>query len=109
MTDGIAGNILCFLALVGYNQYVDEIGGVIGAGPCQNEGKILHIDGKVKFLHFLSDSDEGEGNDWLYMVISHIVSFLYNPKGEEKISGYLCMCPPQGIFWHVLHVKKAAD
>ena len=61
----------------GYNRYIDEIGGWIGAGPCQHEGQIYYIERNTRFLHFLSDSDE-ESNDWLYAVIAHIVSIACN-------------------------------
>ena len=62
---------------VGYNTYVKVVGHSIGGGACGNArrgGKVLQIDDRTKLLHFLSSSDEEEGNDWLYLVIDDIVS-----------------------------------
>lgn len=64
--------------LDGYNKYVEEIGGNIGAGACahvRRGERILKIDDNTKILHFLSEEkDVGGANDWLYIVIEDIVS-----------------------------------
>jgi len=52
------------------------VGGSIGAGACANvkrNAKIYKIDDDTEMLHFLSKKD-GEGNDWLFIVIEDIVS-----------------------------------
>ena len=43
----------------------------------KRKGKLYHIEDDTKLLHLLSESgEEGEENDWLFIVITDIVSKL---------------------------------
>ena len=51
------------------------IGESIGAGANVNRNaKICKIDDDTEMIHFLSGEEVGEDNDWLFIVIQHIVS-----------------------------------
>ena len=56
---------------------MEVVGNSIGAGACANikrDSSLFCIKDDTKFLHFLSDTEnEGEGNDWLYIVIADMV------------------------------------
>ena len=73
-------NFCIICTLDGYNKYVEVVGHSIGIEACANvrrDGKIYHIKNNTKLLHFLSDTDsEEEENDWLYVVIADIVSYV---------------------------------
>ena len=67
------------------------IGGSIGAGACANvkrNAKIYKIDDDTKMLHLLSER-EGEGNDWLFIVIEDIVS---NVAKFSSATGDIVIC-----------------
>ena len=58
---------------------MEVVGHSIGAGACasfKREGRIYHIEDTTKLIHFLSEGEEGQANDWLYIVIADIVSDL---------------------------------
>ena len=67
------------------------VGGSIGAGACANvkrNAKIYKIDDDTKMLHLLSEK-EGEGNDWLFIVIEDIVS---NVVKFSSATGDIIIC-----------------